>query len=186
MVASTVYNFQQDLDQICGVLSAFGYEVWNSHIGTIRVDPRRSNLENCVAATAACDLFLGIIRPFYGTGVIGPRSITHEEIREAVRLGKPRWFLVHRDVTFTRQLLKSHLFTKRGKRTKFTIGRTPVMDDLRVIEMYDDAIQSDVAVADRVGNWAQEFLRVEDALRFLDSQFKDVERIRAICPRTTK
>jgi hypothetical protein len=89
MVASTVYYFQDQLKQICGVLSGFDYEVWNSHIGTIPVDPGLSNLENCVIAARNCDVFLGIVRPFYGSGVVGDRSIMHEECLEAVRLKKP-------------------------------------------------------------------------------------------------
>ncbi len=86
MVASTVYHFEDQLNQICAVLNGFGYEVWNSHIGTIPVHPGSSNLENCVAAARDCDIFLGIIRPFYGSGRIGARSITHEEFREAILL----------------------------------------------------------------------------------------------------
>jgi hypothetical protein len=102
MVASTVHYFEDQLNQICAVLTGFGYEVWNSHIGTIPVHPGRSNLENCVAAARDCDVFLGIVRPFYGSGRIGDRSITHEEFLEAVRLRKPRWFLVHRAQEFYR------------------------------------------------------------------------------------
>ena len=97
MVASTVYQFEDSLEQICAVLNGFGYEVWNSHIGTIPVDPTLSNLENCVSAVKNCDLFLGIVRSQYGSGVVGDISITHAECREAVRLRIPRWFLAHRD-----------------------------------------------------------------------------------------
>jgi hypothetical protein len=79
MVASTVYHFGDQLRQICAVLSGFGYNVWNSFIGTIPVHPGQSNLQNCVSAALQCDAFLGIIRPFYGSGVVGARSITHEE-----------------------------------------------------------------------------------------------------------
>jgi len=75
MVASSVYHFEDQLRQICAVLTGFGYDVWNSHIGTIQVHPGRSNQENCVVAAQTCDAFLGIIRPFYGSGVIGGRSI---------------------------------------------------------------------------------------------------------------
>jgi hypothetical protein len=30
MVASTVYHFEDQLAQLCGVLSGFGFKVWNS------------------------------------------------------------------------------------------------------------------------------------------------------------
>jgi hypothetical protein len=181
MVASTVYNFEDQLTQVCAVLTGFGYEVWNSHLGTIPLRPGRSNLENCVAAARECDVFFGIVRPFYGSGRIGDRSITHEEFREAVRLRKPRWFLVHRDVTFARQLLKPYMFKRDGNRTTFKLKKNPVMDDLRVIDLYHDAIQNDVPAPDRRGHWAQEFYRLPEALCYVDSQFKDVMRIRRIC-----
>jgi len=85
MVASTVYHFEDQLRQICAVLTGFGYEVLNSHIGTIQVHPGRSNQENCVAAASECDAFLGIIRPFYGSGVIGPRSTSGVTSKPAIR-----------------------------------------------------------------------------------------------------
>jgi len=181
MVASTVYNFEDHLTQICAVLKGFGYQVLNSHIGTIPVDPGKSNLETCVAAARDCDLFLGIVRPYYGSGRIGATSITHEEFREAIRLKKPRWFLVHRDVTFARQLLKPYMYKKDGSRLKFKLKKNSVLDDLRVIDLYHDAIQNDIPAMDRKGHWAQEFYRLPDALDFLDSQFKDIKRVRAIC-----
>src|SRR4051794_29040946 len=121
MVASTVYHFQNEITQICGVLSGFGYEIWNSHIGTIPQHPGRSNQQICVNAAENCDVFLGIIRPFYGSGIIGSCSITHEEFRAAIRLRKPRWFIAHRDVTFARQLLRPYMFKRNGERTEFKL-----------------------------------------------------------------
>ena len=181
MVASTVYHFEDQLRQLCAVLNGFDYEVWNSHTGTIPQHPGHSNLENCVQAAHNCDIFLGIIRPFYGSGVIGPRSITHEEFLEAIRQTKPRWFLVHRDVTFARQLLKPLMFNPDGRRTAFTLTKTSVMDDLRVIDMYHDAIQSDIPPENRRGHWAQEYYQMSEALNYIEYQFKDTRRIRRIC-----
>ncbi len=103
-VASTVYNFEDQLSQVCGVLSGFGYEVWNSHLGTIPANPGLSNRESCLAAVDECDLFLGIIRPVYGSGVVNGRSITHDECLRAIELSKPRWFMVHHNVALARQL----------------------------------------------------------------------------------
>lgn len=90
MVASSVYGFESDLDQICGVLQAYGYTVLNSRLGTIPTHPNKSNLENCLDAVRQCDVFLGIVRPFYGSGKVGERSITHEEMRLSIQLNKPR------------------------------------------------------------------------------------------------
>lgn len=104
MVGSTVYGFENELYQVVALLQTLGYEVLNSHVGTIKVNPKLSNLENCLNAVDECDLFLGIIRPYYGTGNIGEKNITFEEIKRAIELKKPYWFLVHRDVVFARKL----------------------------------------------------------------------------------
>jgi len=181
MVASTVYGFEDQLNQICAVLSGFGYEVWNSHIGTIQQHPGRSNRKICVEAAKKCDVFLGFIRPTYGSGKIGARSITHDEFRAAIRKRKPRWFMAHHDVTVARQLLKPYMFKQNGARTKFKLKKNSVLDDLRVIDLYNDAIQSNVPAANRKGHWVQEFHQLADVLNYLDQQFKDVKRIRRIC-----
>lgn len=181
MVASTVYAFEDQLDQINAILAGYGYEVWNSHSATIPVHPGKSNLDNCLAAVRDCDLFIGIIRPFYGSGVIGDRSITHEEVLAAIRSSKPRWFLVHRDVTFARQLLKQYMYSKEGIRLPFAFQKTPVLDDLRVIDLYNDAIRQELAPEDRIGHWAQEFHRLDEILTYLKSQFEDRRKIQTIC-----
>jgi hypothetical protein len=169
------------LKQICAVLSGFGYEVWNSHLGTLPVNPAHSNLENCVYAASQCDLFLGIIRPYYGSGKVGVRSITHKEFLAAREARRPCWFMAHRDVTFARQLLKPYLWRKNDTRTQFKLKKNPVLDDLRVLDLYHDAIQNDLPIIDRRGHWAQEHHTLAEVLQFLDSQFKDIVRIRQIC-----
>lgn len=50
MVGSTVYGFENELYQIVALLHSMGYEVLNSHVGTIKVNPNLSNLENCLNA----------------------------------------------------------------------------------------------------------------------------------------
>ncbi len=182
MVASSVYGFQTELEQLCAMLDAYGYTVWNSHLGTIQAHPGKSNLDICLDAVRQCDLFLGIIRPVYGSGIIGPRSITHEEMRLAVSLNKPRWFLVHDHVTFTRQLLRPYMKLKDGKPRKkpFRFQRTKVFDDLRVLDMYDDMTQADVPVDKRTGHWVQEFHKLAEAMTYLQTQFANRERIRQV------
>ena len=70
MVSTSVCGFERDIVQICALLKELGYDVWNSHLGTFKVTPNLSNLENCLKAVEDCDLFLGIIRKQYGTGYI--------------------------------------------------------------------------------------------------------------------
>jgi hypothetical protein len=192
MVASSVYGFETDLDQICGVLQGFGYLVLNSRLGTIPTHPNKSNLENCLDAVRQCDVFLGIVRPFYGSGIIGERSITHEEMRLAVELNKPRWFLVHGHVTFARLLLKQFREFNQAKPwvpdtvrkllgcERFRFCKTAVMDDIRVIDMYDDIIRSSQPAKQRTGNWAHEFYILSQALTYLQTVFSDQDRVRDI------
>jgi hypothetical protein len=181
MVASTVHGFKDQLQQICAILATYGYEVWNSDIGTFQVYPYGSNKESCVKAAKKCDLFVGIARPYYGSGVIGDRSITHEEFRAAIALNKPRWFLVHHDVVCARGLLKPYMFKKNGERTKFRLKKNPIINDIRVIDLYHDAIQDNVAPPDRKGHWVQEYYTFPEALVYLDAQLKDVNEVRNIC-----
>lgn len=187
MVASTVYGFEDGVTQICAVLSGYGYEVWNSHLGTIPTHPAKSNLDVCLDAVRHCDVFLGVVRPFYGSGKVGERSITHEEMRLAVALRKPRWFLVHGHVTFARQLLRPLRYRRDGKKRAkpFKLVKTSVMDDVRVLDMYDDVIQTGVPVSERKGHWAQEFYDLGAALTYVDTQLRDVARIREIVAEMT-
>lgn len=192
MVASSVYGFETDLDQICGVLQGYEYTVLNSRMGTIPTHPNKSNLENCLDAVRQCDVFLGIVRPFYGSGKVGERSITHEEMRLSIELNKPRWFLVHGHVTFARVLLKQFREFNHPKPrvpdrllkllgcTRFHFQKTAVMDDLRVIDMYEDVIRADQPVAKRTGNWAQEFYTLSQALTYLQTVFSDIDLVRQI------
>src|SRR4051812_10862887 len=105
LVASTIYGYQDQLASIYAQLDSYGYTVMNSHMGTVYAGADKSNLEDCLSAVEECDAFLGIIRPDYGSGVIGETSITHEEVLRAILRKKARWFLVDSKVVFARQLL---------------------------------------------------------------------------------
>ena len=48
------------------------------------------------------------------------------------------------------------------------------------IEIYRLAIQSNIKIMERVGNWAQPYRNSEEILRFIEAQFKDVERIKSL------
>lgn len=169
MVGSTVYGFEDQLSQIVAQLNTLGYDVLNSHYGSIKVNPNLSNLDNCLKGVAECDLFLGIIRPYCGTGNIGEKNITFEEIKEAIRLKKPYWFLVHRDVVYTRLLLKK-MKLKSGDEVIFTDNR---LFDKLSIEMYEHVIKNHIPVTLRNGNWAQEFYRLDEMMVYINAQFTD-------------
>lgn len=169
MVGSTVYGFEDQLSQIVAQLQLLEYDVLNSHNGSIKVNPKLSNLENCIKAVEECDLFLGIIRPFYGTGNIGDKNITFEEIKKAIELKKPYWFLVHRDVVFARELFK-YLTLKSGD--EIVVSKNKLFDP-RTIEVYEYVIENHIPVTLRNGNWAQQFYRLDEMMTYINTQFTD-------------
>jgi hypothetical protein len=141
MVASSVIGYEDQVERVCGLFEQMGYHPISSHYKTMPVDPSKSNLENCLTAVENCDVFFGIIRPFYGTGVIGATSITHEEMKKAIELKKPRWFVAHRDIRVARVLLKQYRYLADGSlNPDFTYRETKLLDDIRVIDMYNDTI----------------------------------------------
>lgn len=88
MVSSTVYRYEEFLDQLFGVLNGYGYNVWMSYKGTLPVDSGKSNFDNCLQAVEDCDVFLGMITPFYGSGVAkGQPSIKNQEMCRAIEVG---------------------------------------------------------------------------------------------------
>lgn len=183
MVASTVHGFSESLEAVYATLTEFGYEVWCSYKGTIPADPSKSNLENCVAAAKNCDLFLGIIRPYYGSGIIGDTSITHEEIKAAVDSNKPRWFLAHRDIDLIKQLLKKlHTENADGSKNRtFKLDRGPILDDLRVLDTYSYALMNHIPVEERTGHWVQPYFNFSsEGMEYIRFQFQDVKTIRSI------
>lgn len=176
MLGSTVYGFEDQLSQIIAQLQLLDYKVLNSHSGSIKVNPHLSNLDNCLNAIEECDLFLGIIRPFYGTGNIGEKNITFEEIKKAIKLKKPYWFLVHRDVVFAR-LLFSKLKLKSGDEIEIEKNR---FFDPRTIEIYEYVIENHIPVTLRNGNWAQEFYRLDEMMTYINTQFSDKDFVKRI------
>lgn len=178
MVSTSVYGIEDLLDQVFAVLEGFGYEVWMSHKGTIPVNPGRSAFDNCLDAVEKCSGFLGIITGWYGSGfATGDLGITHRELLRAIELDKPRWFLVHHDVKVARLLLNQFRLNDDGTPKVLDFQKTPILSDIRVLDMYDSATRNDLPLPDRTGNWVQEYLTTQDALRFVNTQFGDLARL---------
>ena len=172
LVSSTVYGIEELLERIYSLLTEFGYEVWMSHKGTLPVIPSRSAFENCLAGVEKCDLFLGLITPHYGSGKDQEAlSITHRELRRAIELNKPRWLLAHDHVVFARSFLRHLGYVGTEGRKSLQLEKNPVLDDLRVIDMYEEAILSDIALQERQGNWVQKYTNSEEAALFASAQF---------------
>jgi hypothetical protein len=182
MVASTVYGYENELAAIYNLLDGLGYEVMNSSMGTVYAGADKSNKENCLKAVKACDAFIGIIRPQYGSGVIGELSITHTEVLEAILQKKARGFLVDSKVVFTRQLLRETEFVERNALTRINpnaiVIRPNKLIDVRSIEIYNEVIKDKVKPEQRVGHWAHEYYDLTGILRFIEAQFSSVENVK--------
>lgn len=179
LVSSTVYGIEELLDRIYAVLTAFGYEVWMSHKGTFAVRSNKVAFDNCLAAVDNCDLFLGLITPDYGSGRDGTGiSITHQELQRAIACRKPRWLLAHQNVVFARRFLRDLGYRTPEERSKLSLSKgAKSLGDLRVIDMYEEAILDTQALSERHGNWVQEFRSDEDALLFASAQFSRLQEV---------
>ena len=179
LVSSTVYGIEDLLNRIYTELTTFGYEVWMSHRGTVPVRSDRTAFENCLAAAETCDLFLGLITPDYGSGRDGTDlSITHQELQRVIACKKPRWLLAHQNVVFARRLLRDLGYKTAAERTKLNLKKgARSLADLRVIDMYEEAILDTKPLSERHGNWVQEFGSDEEALLFASAQFSRVQEV---------
>jgi hypothetical protein len=102
-------------------------------------------------------------------------------MRKAIELNKPRWLLAHDHVVFARSLLKGLGFAGKNGRKALKLEKSPILDDLRVLDLYEEATidADDVPLAERRGNWVQKFREKEDGSTFVSAQFfryQEVER----------
>lgn len=172
MISSTVYGIEELLERLYTLLTTFGYEVWMSHKGTMPVHSNKSSIENCLKAVEDCDLFLGIITPNYGSSGRDVLSFTHQEMKKAIALKKPRWLLAHDHVVFARQFLRDLGYTNKVERATLSlVKKSASISDLRVIDMYEDAILNHIDLVERQGNWVQKYQSDEDAQLFAVAQF---------------
>ena len=172
LVSSTVYGIEELLDRIYTLLTSFGYEVWMSHKGTVPVFSDKSSFENCIYAVEKCDLFLGLITPYYGSGQADGISITHQELRKAKELNKPRWILSHDHIVFARKLLNDLGYS--GNTAKWNLKlkkKASSLNDLQIIDMYEEAVLSNMPLTKRQGNWVQKYRKDDEALLFVTAQF---------------
>ena len=194
-VSSTVYDFESTLRKVFALLDSYGYDVYMSKEGTIPLDSKKSNLVNCVDAVSECDVFLGFIRPLVGSGVLekGGRSITAQEFDEALSLPMPRFVLADYRVEFAHKflnLMRQDLSTippffvdtqKREGGSVIEVRKPNLLVHAECVEIYRLAIQNDIRPASkRVGNWAQPYFDETGIMRFVEGQFKNVERIRSL------
>lgn len=194
-VSSTVYDFEATLNRMFATLDSYGYDVYMSKAGTIPIDSRRSNLVNCVEAVDECDVFLGIIRPLVGSGVLkkGERSITAQEFDRAFELPMTRFVLADYRVAFAHDFLRlvrqdlttiPDYYAKKETQeygSEVEVRKPNLTIHAEPVDLYRLAIQNHIRPAeDRIGNWAQPYKDESDIMRFIEFQFKNVERIKSI------
>ncbi len=185
-VASTVYNFQTELNKIYELLDNYGYDVLNSHKGTVPLDSRESNLANCLNGVEECDVFIGFIRPDYGSGILerNGKSITHYEFDTAVKRAIPRFILADYRVAFTRSLIRKAELTADGAPIQISSANIRFNDDkimdIRCVQLYEEMIKDKIPPMSRKGNWVQQYISLDDIRLHLDSQFKYPERIKKL------
>lgn len=107
MVSSSVNGFEDQLLRIEAQFITLEYDVIMSMSGSMKVDPRLHNFDNCLKAVEECDLFFGIIRPDCGTGRDGSESITFQEFKHARECHKPCWYVIDNRIKTYKNLLKS-------------------------------------------------------------------------------
>lgn len=192
-IASTVYNFQTELNNIYKLLDSYGYDVNNSHKGTFLVDSSESNLDNCINAVKNCDVFIGFIRPDYGSGVLekGGKSITHLEFETASSLKIPRFIMADYRVPFTRSLIRKAT-VKPNEDIVIQLNSSNVnfndnkIMDIRCVQLYEDMVKDKIPPLDRKGNWIQEYTNLDDIMLYIESQFKYPERIKLLMDKISK
>jgi Domain of unknown function (DUF4062) len=181
MVSSSVYGKEPLLDQIYALLSTYGYKVLMSHKGTVPILPGKSAFDSCLAAVEKCDCFFSLITPEYGSGVEGEgsKSITHRELLKAIELEKPRWILAHENVVFSRRLLADVGYGTEAQRDTLKMRKgAQIINDLKLITMYEEATREELPVADRTDNWVQRYRLHDDVLLYTQEQFSEYSNVK--------
>lgn len=180
MVSSTVTGQEDRLAQVYDVLRGLGYQVWMSARGTLPVGSHQTNLGNCLAAVDAADLVLILIDRRYGSVSADSAdglSVFHEEVRRVIDQDKPRLVFVHNDVALARRLYTP---LRTGAPGPWVVpGFAPVegvLDSLRVLDVYDYALQTHVPNPAR-GTWVQPFPGIDALLDAVTVQFQSPARI---------
>ncbi len=195
MISSSVYHFEDQLQQIASLLRSMGYAIILSMDGSIKVDPFKHNFTNCLEAVSECDLFVGIIRPYAGSGQINERCITFEEMKKARELHKPSWFVASSIVFNIREFIHVMRIKKKYQENRILsffckLKNVTILDvfeskdkqkfDPMCLNMMNFVMQSDIPFDDRIGHWCQSFNGVADITHFLKEQFHDIQNVERI------
>lgn len=205
MVSSSMYGFEDQILMIKSYFHHLRYNVITSMDGTIFVDPRLGNFDNCLAAVSSCDLFFGVIRPFCGTGNSNESSITFQEFQRARELGKPSWYVIDKKITYFHDLFYALRLRQDCQNMKvkdaidqwvadinrngekmpmvldlFEPDRSKRYFDPECFVMEDFVNQRNVPKEEVTNNWMQYCNDILDVKRFIETNFADHKRISEI------
>jgi hypothetical protein len=128
------------------------------------------SLENHLKELDQCDLFLGIIKPKLKPLKFAQSDIYLKEFEHTLSHDIPYWYLVHRDVTFTRNLLKDLGLKNEGIQSK-----NKYFFDIRTIDIYQEILQQ--SNLDIGFHQPFEFFRLNQLLtEFQNSIYKEKKR----------
>lgn len=195
-VSSTVYDFENQLHQVYALLDGMGYNVYMSKEGTIPLSSRLNTFVNCEKGVEDCDVFVGFVRPLLGSGIYDKQkpSVTEREFDVAFNRGMVRFVLADFKVEFAHQFLNLINqepdfipITKKNEDTvdgvRKIVERPNKLIHPRCVELYRKAIIfNEKDFEKRIGNWVQPYKDLEDIMRHLEAQFRDVQRIKNLLP----
>ena len=116
---------------------------------------------------------------------VGKVSITHQEMRLAVKWNKPRFLLTNENVLFAKNLLDNLGFDSSEKRQKQCklIDSSKSISDLRVIDMYEESTHI-LFRGNLLAN--QQFYRFQEAESFINETLSDPEKVMLAAKRLQK
>jgi len=85
--------------------------------------------------------------------------------------------LAHDHVVFAWSLLKNLQYNGKAGREILTLRKSDIMDDLRVLDLYEEAIAHGIPLPERQGNWVQKYRNVEESSLFVTSQFSRYQEV---------
>ncbi|MCK4255530.1 DUF4062 domain-containing protein, partial [candidate division WOR-3 bacterium] len=166
-IASSVYGNEDLLEHIYKVLNKIGYKVWMSYRGMLPVTPGKSNAEICLDAVEKADCFIGFLTGRSGSGKDpGEKFIFQKEVEKAIKLNKPRWFLVHHDVSVAREVWRPLL--EKG----IEFQPSNIIKDEEVLEVYDLIHKPKRGFYKDTDRWIQEYRTLDEAKNYTQTQLK--------------
>ena len=149
----------EDLGQIRSVLGSKYIIVQSQQV--VAKTGNDFTLDTHLKELEKCDLFLGIIQPKLSKLPGGIANIYLEEIKKAEKIKIPFWYLVHRDVTFTRNLLNDLVKTEDN----VVKSKNRYFFDVLTIKIYQEVLNQSIDNIDVNNHKPLEFVRLDGLIQ---------------------